>query len=191
MTDKTPYSAADYIDTLTYEQNKLQGCLLTRRSEVILAALALAAKAEGEKPEPVAEYERIKLWFFRDLNHETRLKLFRLVGYPIDESDAMHVQAKLLSRLLKANTPDDGGRAEERDQTASDDYGAGQIAGAANERAEIVAWLRAERSRYDDLSMAQTSSHEMSKLCLHKAVACKDAAKAIASGAHSKGAGTT
>lgn len=45
-------------------------------------------------------YNKFKLWFFRDLNDAQRLKLFALHSYPIKGMESQNLQAMVLDHLL-------------------------------------------------------------------------------------------
>lgn len=46
--------------------------------------------------------DTLKLWFFRDLNDDQRLKLFGLFGLPVDEIGNVHgMQTKALAHIMK------------------------------------------------------------------------------------------
>lgn len=44
--------------------------------------------------------EQLKLWFFRDLNDDQRLKLFGLFGLPIDEIGPNHGRQSIALRHI-------------------------------------------------------------------------------------------
>ncbi len=46
------------------------------------------------------DFDKIKLWFFRDLSGEQRLKLFRLIGWPVAEMDTNAAQMFALKSIL-------------------------------------------------------------------------------------------
>lgn len=44
--------------------------------------------------------DQIKLWFFRDLNNQQRLKLFSLFGLPVDEIGNVHGRQMIALRHI-------------------------------------------------------------------------------------------
>lgn len=57
-----------------------------------------------QTPPISAEFAKLKLWFFRDLNEEQRLSLFRLHGFPVEEMQQQSVQIMALGRMFNALT---------------------------------------------------------------------------------------
>lgn len=46
------------------------------------------------------DFNKIKLWFFRDLNDDQRLKLFGLLGWPVEEMPTHGAQDFALRSVL-------------------------------------------------------------------------------------------
>jgi len=51
-----------------------------------------------------ADAERIKLWFFRDISEDQRLKLFSLLGWPVEEMTTQASQLFSLRSILGQTT---------------------------------------------------------------------------------------
>ena len=72
------------------------------------------------------DLSKLKLWFFRDLTDEQRLKLFRLHGYPVEEITSLSFQQLAFTNLVAPSPPigDTGGVGEAATELLSllDDY---------------------------------------------------------------------
>lgn len=53
----------------------------------------------------MAYLSKLKLWFFRDLTGEQRMKLFRLHGLPTTEMTALSQQQLAFNNLVAQPTP--------------------------------------------------------------------------------------